>query len=340
MSEENKKSVKRIAWIDTAKGIGIILVILYHISSTAGYEPVRKFFALAFMSFCVVAFYMLSGFTAKPKNINRLDFIKSSFVSFIIPIYILGIPFTLLKQFYRPDPFNTIVSELLYLKGSPFYIVRPAWFIFTLFFTVLIFRLFSLDKLKTKYKVILIILGLSVGYLFTLFRVSHIFGLFRLPISLSFYLLGNISYPLYKTFAKNKHKHIIAFVLFLLSLAGAVVFNMFLNKQVYYLTGDYGNYLYFLLGALFGSYVLFYISYKMRHINFLIEFGRNTLFLLIVQKILYWNWKYLFKSLLPENIYYLSFILCFLIILIFTNPLCRYLNIHCPVLVGKLKKRS
>ena len=77
---------KRIEWIDVSKGIGIILVLIGHISLNGG---LNKFI----YSFHMPLFFILSGFTfnlaKKEKFIKNKYNFGSIFCFFVIIIYIL-----------------------------------------------------------------------------------------------------------------------------------------------------------------------------------------------------------------------------------------------------------
>lgn len=76
---------KRIEWVDIAKGILILLVVLGHFLEALGYyEFVHKWI----YSFHMVSFFALSGVVFKEYNIKPLAFIRKKFRSLIIPAYI------------------------------------------------------------------------------------------------------------------------------------------------------------------------------------------------------------------------------------------------------------
>ena len=74
-------------------------------------------------------------------------------------------------------------------------------------------------------------------------------------------------------------------------------------------------------------------------IKYLNEYGQNTFFTLCTQKMLYWNLNKCMPLLNPA-VYNILIILCFVAILVYPNYICRYLNVHCPLLVGKGVKQN
>ena len=78
---------RRIEWIDTAKGIGILLVIIAHVCNIGGaFAPV----SLLIYSFHMPLFFILSGYTLSKRTIE-LDIktlIIKYFKTLIIPFFL------------------------------------------------------------------------------------------------------------------------------------------------------------------------------------------------------------------------------------------------------------
>lgn len=91
---------KRIDWIDVAKGIGVICVILGHISK---YQDHWKFVQFLY-GFHVGAFFILSGITFKKKiNCKFKDLMESIIKHYVIP-YIISVSFILIcKELFTAD---------------------------------------------------------------------------------------------------------------------------------------------------------------------------------------------------------------------------------------------
>lgn len=87
---------QRIEWIDVAKGLGMILIVFYHIyGSFYGWlniEIYLKFFTCFFMPL----FFIISGFLAHPIKISKKDYIIKITKAYLLPIVIYGIVFYLL----------------------------------------------------------------------------------------------------------------------------------------------------------------------------------------------------------------------------------------------------
>lgn len=147
---------KRIKWIDIAKGMAIILMIVGH---TIPYNT----FNIFIFSFHMPLFVILSGITYKmPKdkdNIkNRIKkYIKQLLIPYFFTLLICTILFTLsnntfsllsiIKQFFKNLIWGNGCDYTLF--GINFIGVSPIWFLIALFFSKLIFDIINY-KINSK----------------------------------------------------------------------------------------------------------------------------------------------------------------------------------------------
>lgn len=147
---------KRIDWIDMAKGYGILLVILGHLS-------LGKIMTWIY-TFHMPLFFFLSGYVFSAKK-DFGNFLKSKCRSLLIPYLCLGIPILLfcgiLNYYNGATSYESFILPLfrLILQCRHWTI----WFITALFF-VNIFYYIAKKKLKTNLKIsILAILLPCIG---------------------------------------------------------------------------------------------------------------------------------------------------------------------------------
>lgn len=149
---------KRIDWIDVAKGVLIILVIIGH--SIKYNSDLYRFI----LSFHMPLFIILSGITYKIPNsknqikLNIIKYIKRLFIPYVFTLFI-----TLLLHEFLNNNLNSFLSFLVYfLKtlfggfgvnhtflGYSFRSVGPIWFLITIFISKIIFDLLNY-KFKNK----------------------------------------------------------------------------------------------------------------------------------------------------------------------------------------------
>lgn len=171
-NKEKINSRTRIQWIDIAKGLGIVLVIIGHLLISTSTLCAEIY------TFHIPLFFFLSGYVFNGYKYNFKDFIKKKFKTLIIPYIFLGIPvilYTFLKMYTLHD--RNIINYTTILFNFVVQIrTFTLWFIACLFCLNVMF--FILEKvLKNDY----VKLGLAVITL-------SIFGLI-------YYKIGGINLP-------------------------------------------------------------------------------------------------------------------------------------------------
>ena len=138
--EMEKTRDGRIAWIDVAKGIGILLIVFGHTMQSG-------FVRQVIFSFHVPFFFFLSGVTYK-REASFYTFIRKRIVGLLVPYWVWGIisiaVFLLMGHFLHLKEADTGLLNNIFglLYGNPrtelMWWNRPLWFIPCLFITLLI----------------------------------------------------------------------------------------------------------------------------------------------------------------------------------------------------------
>ncbi len=194
---------KRIEYIDIARGIGILLVVMGH----NDFSLVSPFAYQVIYSFHMPLFFFLSGYFINP-SIGFWDFVKKRFNSLLKPylftifmIYFVSVSFE--KMSFQTAIFR--ITKSLY--GSGYYIDWvQLWFLPHLFVVSLYAYVFIVlvSKLKSRWLTWAVLLGtlaISIPFLKTFYPFSiQIFGkdyeLFGLPFSLDLVLLSGLFFIL------------------------------------------------------------------------------------------------------------------------------------------------
>lgn len=101
MNKNNKKP--RIAWIDNAKGIAILLVIIGHTTSN-----LTGFFSTSFVyGIHLVMFFLLSGYTIRPQKLSR-EYINTRFRRLMVPYFATCLAILLMDIFNARFLYNDI----------------------------------------------------------------------------------------------------------------------------------------------------------------------------------------------------------------------------------------
>lgn len=164
---------QRIDWIDTAKGLCILLVIVGH---TLPYSNLLRNFIF---SFHTPAFFFLTGYTARRPDTWQgfARRVKKDFMGLIVPVLGVVQVFNVLLNFYLSDEKNLSVLweiakynaiTLFWATGNPADGIPSCgmpWFLFALFWGKLIWELLGLLFPKGDFVVsfIVMLFGAYIG---------------------------------------------------------------------------------------------------------------------------------------------------------------------------------
>lgn len=331
----------RITWIDTAKGLGIFLVVLGHNSIPAA------IFGYIF-SFHMPLFFFISGFLFK-KDLNFSNFAAKKFKTLILPYLTLGLGVYLywLVIYQKFSPFDLSLlkplGDLAFASTKLESIFTPLWFLPGLFVAELIFFA-VIKKFPKQYLLISLILSL-IGY-------WNSFQYFKnLPWSITASLVALV-FMAGGYFLKDRYSELLGNIklkktsfLLLIPLITLSFSFFYLNGTIDMLNSHYQNYLFFLLSALGGIGMIMVVSWRVKKVAKPINFlGRNSLIILAFHSIgiligratIRFIEKQTNLSIPDEQslIFGLTYSL-FAIILIL--PIIYLINNYLPMLVGRRK---
>ena len=170
------EQTKRIEALDIAKGIGIILVIIGHMSSSYLRDWIY--------SFHMPLFFVLSGICFKTEKYpSFLPFLKQRVRTLAIPTLALYFIILLLETLTGIKGFDLQQQ----LKG-----VHPGvlWFLITLLFSELLY--FPLSKLTVLWRTPLLFVLVSTGVFFARNHITAFFDLTNIFFCTALYGLGNL----------------------------------------------------------------------------------------------------------------------------------------------------
>lgn len=326
---------QRIAWIDSSKGIGILLVVLGHT-----FLPIDlKSFIF---SFHVPLFFFISGFLTTKKDLKFQEFIVKRIKSLIVPYFIYSFIFIIYMiirvqtgTIENVDITRFLVGVFYSIGVDNWMVIIPLWFVTCLFAVELMF--FSFKKLKNDWVILIFLIILSIlGYLQTLF--SHPRLPWSIDIALTALVFFGIGYLCSKhtTFFSLKNKYVI-FSLLILSILTNVLFT---NNNIDMNNNKLGNYFDFYIAASAGIVFTIIISVYLSSSKILGYFGRNTLIILALHGLLLAITEKVLMYFLDFNIYNNIFwIFNALLTIILLVPFIFIINKYFPILNGKLKSK-
>lgn len=295
----------RLVWLDVAKGMAIILVVLGHSSL----PPVLNRFIFAFhMPF----FFLASGYTSVFNKYSLTDYLKRKIKVLIIPFLIYSFINLLLQPYVSDMTYQDYWMQFFHLG----WLGVPLWFVPVLFFSLIIARLlFMIDDKKLRWLVTLFMPIISA-----VLRHLNIWlpwNMSVLPYATFLVLLGNYLASLSSVPDKYRAtKFMIPLILVLLLITAGVSYfwklDMCWNNILPVLP--------LLLGALAGTCLLsliaiLFVRYSKLVTQLLRGIGKETYLILAFAEliIVYLNYFFSFNSLVK---YLLLIIILFMLFII------------------------
>ena len=292
MKEEPKK---RVEYIDVARGIAIILMVIGHILD------INNIFRKIIFSFHMPIFIIISGYFYKDSSTK--DFIINTIKKLVIPYVIAVLCFDIidsyekgiiyiLTRFSKQIIFSTMsVAYLKYTDSSS--MIDCLWFIPMLIITKILFRLIKKILKNNELQIVFcIFLFLCLG--FQLGKIKYWLP-FSIDVSMSCLIFFYLGYILKKYDGLNKilNDNISIFILFIIW-----VITIKLNYKVELVIRAYSIFPLSIIGAISGSIVVFkisqIISLKVKILSDILSwYGKNSIFILIMH--------YLEKNIIPYD---------------------------------------
>lgn len=278
-------------YIDVAKGVAMLLVIIGHITI------IPSWLYAWINSFHMPLFFFLSGTVYNPYKYDKFkDFFKAKFKGLIIPYFFLCLIIIFWARimcnpdgFYKLQTLEQFIGIFVSYRKSNFY--ASLWFFVALFFGELL--MYPIVKIigkkfesENKNKVALTIFGifLSVLGFIVLYYIRNGFfwSLDLVPLATSFLMFGYVA-----KLNKEKFNNITKLPISILYLLISIVFT-YLNFRIYGSSSMYnsvvGNFIYYMPAALGGILLVITICKKINSNRLLEYIGRNTITYYAFQK--------------------------------------------------------
>lgn len=328
---------RRIEWVDTAKGLGMALVMLGH--AVLG-ENISDWV----YSFHMPIFLFLTGyvFNYDPK-LSVKEFARKKAKGLLVPYLTLSmfnyIFFLLFGRFAAHQPDNIFMPLIGIFNGIR--LVKwnlcngTMWFVLMLFWTQLGLFILLRDIDRKVMQSILVIGCAVMGYVYaTYVHLPLIWSIDVVPITLFFVYAGYLTKQ--KQFDLKLTKWWIVVLAMLLSLLCA-----WTNTDVELYKGLYGNLILFVIGAFAGIIVLINISKHISANKMLSYIGKHSIIYLAMHQYIVFSVfrKITNKIYIPNTemeclLVSLIWVLLCAIILI---PVCSIIEKYFPFSIGKKK---
>lgn len=332
---------KHIDYIDVAKGIATLLVIVGHLSITPEYL-VNEIY-----TFHIPLFFFLSGFVLNVNKFPRFfDFLKDKFKKIIIPYFWLSILTWLwiyctqyLMTHKEWQPLNKFIGIFLCCRDTPYYL--SLWFLMSLFFAQLLF--YIVYKMCTSQMNLFLFLCISfiVGYCISLnYQPGYFWALDTVPIATFFLGIGYLVKTNYSILTKFL-KRVYLFVIVPLNIwLGYLNYTQFNRSDLFY--QNLGQPHYYLLSAIFGIWATLIISQSIHSHSIFKYIGNNSLIFYAFHRPIFIPIAYNILAFLSNMCYFFMFpyvqlAVCLIIICLGLMILSEGINRYIPFVVGKKK---
>ena len=325
--------IKRLNWIDQAKGFTIFLVVYGH-----NFPITEKYI----YSFHMPLFIMISGFFHP--NISSFENLKKRFKSIMIPYFIWSILLYIFWFFLgraygdsgklNLSPIKNLIG-VFYSQGDRDYMDWgiPLWFLPCIFSTFVIYFFLRKNKLLSSIGLFLIPL---IGFSYSYFNAKNlIWSLNIAMVALFFYWFGNY---FFEKILNLSSKHTII-IMILMGLINLFFYNY--NSKVDMFRANYGNEFYFILNGISGSLFVLFFFKTFPVFNFLAFIGKFSLTILALQLLAMTFIKFILLEIFHQHEFNFSelekfnFAILQILLLI---PSFFIINKYLPILNGGFKK--
>lgn len=263
---------ERLSYLDIAKAIGILLVILGHIYCN------DDNFHIWIYSFHMPLFYFISGITfnkTKYKNVVKLLNNKIKILGIPYIIYnIVNLTLILIFLDYPKSDFIICILHVFALTGY-----GAMWFLPSLIIIQIMFYLIDKFINNKLIKVLIFIAIFLITYILRKFDYNIIMlVLYRSFIGLIFFASGNYIY-IYIKYKKIKYREIIL-LLFI------NIITCFINGRVELWDLRLNNILLYFISSITGTLFIIYICKKIYTNKFLEYIGKNSLIIMCTHQII------------------------------------------------------
>jgi acyltransferase len=341
----------RSNWIDTLKGIGIILVVIGHLAANIYDDLVRYIY-----SFHMPLFFFISGYLF---NLNKykevpLKFLQKKVKTLLLPYLaftVISYDFYMICDFllrvYQPAVYNeNILGKGIYFNLINIFLTQkelintPLWFLLCLFTVEILFYLISRRFYRSQNNILYFIIFLSfIGYICSNYSPTHF--LWKLDVAftaISFYAAGFFSHKNYNKLFLERRLYIF-FILLILHLVSC-----FENQNVNMISLRYGNYILFYISAFSGIYTYFYLAQTIKSSKVLEYYGKNSLIILGTHYIIISLLKY--TVIFSQKILHINinqnfvFVIMIISVLVLIVPIINFINKHFSFILGDLTMNS
>ena len=339
----NIQNKNRIDWIDVAKGIAIIFVLIIHYDRNAA----DRIAALGLM-FCVQLFFFLSGMFANCEKYTFKEYVKRQSKALMLPyaaFSAINIAFHyLFNRNMSAEVFREIIINIILARRNHM-LVAAMWFLPCLFLVSLMYKLLTMT---IKNKKLLILLCFAASAYAKVFMQEPI-----LPFSanqavrfLIYFAAGSMLFPYIKDLSLEKFRSqntkvktaLIAYTF----IAAVLIYILYRKEYIIYFVNDFLFYSSLFINTVMIISFVVIISVLLAGFKPLVKIGQNTLGFCCLENI---NRTIVNTAMALTGIGFMPDTKLKVVVFNFMAMAAGYvviifINRFCPVLLGKRRKNN
>ncbi|MBQ9844634.1 MAG: acyltransferase family protein [Oscillospiraceae bacterium] len=199
----NVQNKNRIAWVDAAKGIAIIFVLIIHYDrSDAG-----RVAALGLM-FSVQMFFFLSGMFANTAKYTIKEYIKRQAKALMLPYAVFSVINIVFHYIFNRGLPSEVIREIvinIILARRNHMLVAAMWFLPCLFLVSILYKLLAM-AIRDKRLLLAVCFGISAFARFLLQEPMLVFSANQALRFIVYYSAGDVLYPYLKDMSMESFK--------------------------------------------------------------------------------------------------------------------------------------
>ena len=338
----NIQNKNRIDWIDVAKGIAIIFVLIIHYDRNAA----DRIAALGLM-FCVQLFFFLSGMFANCEKYTLKEYIIRQAKALMLPyaaFSAINIAFHyLFNRNMSAEVFREIIINIILARRNHM-LVAAMWFLPCLFLVSLMYKLLTM---AIKNKKLLILLCFAASAYAKVFMQEPI-----LPFSanqavrfLVYFAAGSMLFPYIKDLSLEKFRSqntkVKAALIVYTLVAAVLIYILYRKEYIIYFVNDFLFYLSLFINTVMIISFVVIISVLLAGFTPLVKIGQNTLGFCCLENI---NRTFVNTAMAVTGIGFIPDTKLKVVIFNFIAMAIGYviivvINRFCPVLLGKRRTK-
>lgn len=342
--------MKREKWLDIARGIVMIMVVLGHTGSFLigkgfGGKSMSMYFMLT-SAIKIPGFFAISGYLFNDKGGNVIKFLKNKIIKILVPYFSLGainMFLNILITWKHVGKWSPGMTEYVYKYVTKFFLGKNLWFIPCLFSVeILFFIVKKITKSNLSLMGILCAILCVAGYMWS---VPEVYRPWRIDTALMCIWFVYIGYFIKNSFKVKEFvlskKAVILFAIMysLLCVISYIKFglsNLDINRAVFY------SFKLCMVMILVGIIMLFSIG-KLIDSNKILEFiGQNTLAYFILHTFFFKFTIFVLGRMSILNLIkntFLNATVVTAIAMIIMVPVLLIINRYFPIMVGKNRRQ-